>query len=89
MDVTVVRWFNLIYAVILALLVARRLFQRGYRVYKYANFAYLASFIYSIIAYAWTFYTGVPMPVILSAFGATIQLSAMLIAVYTQVEWHK
>jgi len=89
MDVSVVRAVNLVYAAILSYLVLRRVFQKQYRVYRYANFTYLASFIYTIVAYAWTFITGHPLPIIISALGATVQLSAALIAIYTQVEWHK
>ena len=89
MDVTIVRAVNLVYAILLASIVIWRLFKRGYRVYRYANFAFLASFLYTIFAYVWTFITEYPLPVIVSVLGATVQLSAMLIAIYTQVEWHK
>lgn len=89
MDVTLVRTVNLIYAIILAVLVIRRICKKGFRVYQYANIAYLISFLYTITAYVWTFITGHQMPIIISALGATVQLSAMLIAIYTQVEWHK
>ena len=88
MDVTI-RAVNLVYAILLASIVIWRLFKRGYRVYRYANFAFLASFLYTIFAYVWTFIAGYPLPVIVSVLGATVQLSAMLIAIYTQVEWHK
>ena len=89
MDVTIVRAVNLVYVILLASIVIWRLFKKSYRVYRYANFAFLASFLYTIFAYVWTFITGYPLPVIVSVLGATVQLSAMLIAIYTQVEWHK
>ena len=89
MDVTIVRAVDLVYAILLAFIVIWRLFKKGYRVYRYANFAYLASFLYTIFAYVWTFITGHPLSIIVSTLGATVQLSAMLIAIYTQVEWHK
>lgn len=87
--VFIARAVNLIYAVLLAALVIWRVCRRGYRVYRYANVAYLASFAYTITAYSWTYLTGHPLPVIISALGATVQLSAMMIAIYTQTEWHK
>ena len=89
MDVSIVRAVNLVYAILLASIVIWRVCKKGYRVYRYANFAYLASFLYTIIAYVWTYVTGHSLPEIISALGATVQLSAMLIAINTQVEWHK
>lgn len=70
--VFIVRAANFVYAVLLAGLVIWRACKRGYRVYRYANFAYLASFAYTITAYAWTYITGHPLPVIISALGATV-----------------
>ena len=84
MDVTLVRWFNLIYAVALAGIVAIRIFQRSYKVYRWANISYLAAFIYTISAYVWTFAASIPMPPVVSALGATVQIAAMSVAIFSQ-----
>ena len=84
MDVTLVRWFNLIYAVVLAGIVTVRIFQHSYKVYKWANISYLAAFVYTISAYIWTFAASVSIPSVVSALGATIQIAAMSVAIFSQ-----
>ena len=86
---TLVRVFNLLYAIALAVYVISRIFRKSYRVYRWANTAYALGFIYSITAYTISFITGVQMPALFSALGATIQFTAMLIAIISEVEWHK
>lgn len=84
MDVTLVRWFNLIYAATLAAIVTVRIFQQSYKVYKWANISYLAAFIYMISAYVWTFAASIPMPPVVSALGVTVQIAAMSVAIFSQ-----
>ena len=84
MDVSAVRWFNLIYAVVLAGIVVIRIFTKAYKVYKWANAAYVVAFAYIIVVYVWTFAALVPMPTIVSALGATVQLSAISVAIFSQ-----
>ena len=83
MDVAV-RWFNLIYAVVLAGIVVIRIFTKAYKVYRWANAAYVVAFAYTIVTYVWTFAALVPMPTIVSALGATVQLSAISVAIFSQ-----
>ena len=86
MDVAV-RWFNLIYAVVLAGIVVIRIFTKAYKVYRWANVAYAVAFAYTIVAYVWTFAALaalVPMPTLVSALGATVQLSAISVAIFSQ-----
>ena len=89
MDVTFVREFNLVYALILAALVLRRMRQKEYRPYRWANVSYLAAFCYTIFSYGYTFWAGVPLPLVLSALGATVQMSAIMAAFISQVGTNK
>ena len=84
MDASWVRWFNLLYTATLAGIVAVRIFQTSYRIYRWANVSYLAAFAYTITAYIWTFSASVPMPTIVSALGATVQIAAMSVAIFSQ-----
>ena len=84
MDVSIVRWFNLIYAVVLAGIVVIRIFTKAYKVYRWANVAYAVAFAYTIVAYAWTFTALIPMQTLVSALGATVQLSAISVAIFSQ-----
>ena len=85
MDVTFVREFNLVYALILAALVLRRMYQKEYRPYRWANVSYFTAFCYTTLAYGYTFWAGVPLPLVLSALGATVQMSAIMAAFISQV----
>ena len=84
MDVVLIRWFNLIYAATLAGIVTYRIFQHSYKVYKWANISYLVAFVYTIGAYVWTFAASIPMPAVASALGATVQIAAMSVAIFSQ-----
>lgn len=87
MDVTVIRYFNLGYAIVLTIFVLTRIVSKRYKIYRVSNLAYLASFLYSVGAYISSFYIG-SMPPVISALGATVQLSAMLVAITSEIEWH-
>lgn len=88
MNVEFIRYFNLFYAIALSVFVLTRIASRRYRIYRVSNLAYLASFLYSIAAYIFSFTIG-SMPPVISALGATVQLSAMLVAITSEIEWHK
>ena len=89
MDVGIVRWFNLVYTIGLSLYLIYRLRQKRYAAYKWANVAYLFAFLYSISAYSYTFLTNIPFSPILSALGATVQTSAIMAAIISQVGENK
>ena len=86
MDVQLVRWFNLVYAIILSSIVIYRILHKTYKVYRLVNILYFVALLYTISAYAYIFLAGIPFPTIISALGATVQLSAILAAITSQAE---